>query len=227
MLQLGIELRCYPDGASALVHLLADDPAAVLIPTDMLGVGLVNFVQAVMTAADLPIVVAVGGAAGEGELAYRALDDGARTLIAAPFTPDQLSAKIRQLDVRYISTAPLLERGSIVLDPDGHTVLVSGTPRTCSPREFILLQHLLVAGERVVSLEEIANILGLSLNDENTARVQRCVRRMRRILDAGRAGQPSVIENIRGVGYRISLATPSASRSPNQPADHEMAGSGA
>lgn len=205
MSKLGIELRRFPNGASALVNVLVEDPAAVLVPTDVEGVDLIAFVRAVTAVSDVPIVVGLGSGLDKDALAYSALSNGARTLIAAPFTPQQLSTTIRQVERGHTSTAQLLERGHIRVDRERHAVFVSGKPRYPSLREFILLERLLAAAPRIVTLEEFASVLGESRNDNGVLRVQKCLQRLRRILDAGQEGQPSIIQCVRGSGYRISL----------------------
>ena len=205
LLDLGVELRIYADGASALVNLTDEDPAAVLVPTDVEGVDLLRFVRAVAGKSDAPVIVGSGVDPESHHLAYQALDAGARTLIAAPFSPDQLALTIQQVDVRYRSCAALAH-GPVTIDRDRHTVSVAGAPRYCSPREFLLLEHLLKVAPRVVSLEEIGVIIGQQGHAVNAAQVRRCVQRLRRTLDAGRLGQPSLIENIHGSGYRLSMA---------------------
>jgi DNA-binding response OmpR family regulator len=207
MSELGIDLHRYSSGTSALVNLSAEDPAAVLVPIDMEGVDLISFVRAVVAASEAPVVVALGSGLGQDALAYGALDNGARTLIAAPFTPRQLSTTVRHIERGHTSAAQLLQRGTIRVDRARHAVFVSGKPRYPSLREFILLEHLLAASPRVVTLEEIASVLGEGVSSDSVLRVQKCVQRLRRILDAGRQGQPSVIQCIRGAGYRISLET--------------------
>jgi DNA-binding response OmpR family regulator len=205
LLSLGIEVRGYADAASALVNLTDEDPAAVLVPTDAAGVDLLRFVQAVSAKSEAPIIVGSGAGAESYDLAYRALDAGARTLIAAPFSADQLALTISQVDVRYRPSSAALAHGPLILDRDRHTVVVGGTQRSCSPREFLLLEHLLKVAPRVVSVNEIAAIIGSQAGTENAARARRCVQRLRHALDAGRLGQPSLIENIHGSGYRLSI----------------------
>src|SRR5918999_550926 len=78
LLALGIELYPYADAASALVDLTDVNPAAVLVPTDMESVDLLHFVQAVVAKSDPPVIVASGAGSGSYDLAYRALDAGAR-----------------------------------------------------------------------------------------------------------------------------------------------------
>jgi DNA-binding response OmpR family regulator len=202
----GIELRVYADAASALVNLTDEDPAAVLVPTDAVGVDLLHFVQAVAVKSDAPIIVGLGAGPKSYNLAYSALDAGARTLIAAPFSADQLALAISQVDVRYQPSSTAMTHGPLILDHDRHSVLVGGTPRSCSPREFVLLEHLLKAAPRVVPVAEIAGIIGQEPGKISVAGVRRCVQRLRHTLDAGRLGQPSLIENIHGSGYRLSIA---------------------
>jgi DNA-binding response OmpR family regulator len=206
LLGLGVELRLYADGASALVNVMEEDPAAFLVPTDMEGVDLLRFVRAIVGKSDAPIIVGLGVDSESHKLAYQALDAGARTLIAAPFTPDLLVSTIQQLDMRYRSSAAVA-RGPVTVDRNRRTVFVAGTPRHCSPREFLLLEHLLKVAPRVVSVDEIAMIIGQQQKRAVTAaQIRRCVQRLRRTLDAGRPGQPSLIENIHGSGYRLSMA---------------------
>jgi DNA-binding response OmpR family regulator len=206
LLSLGIEFCGYPDGASALVNLTDEDPAAVLVPTDVAGVDLLHFVQAVVGKSEAPIIVASGAGAESYDLAYRALDAGARTLIAAPFSEEQLALTIQRVDVRFKPFSAAIARGPLVLDRDRHSVVVGGTPRSCSPREFVVLEHLLKVAPRVVSVDEIAVIIGQPPGKGGAVRARRCVQRLRHALDAGRLGQPSLIENIHGSGYRLSIA---------------------
>ena len=205
LLNLGVELHLYVDGASALVNLTDEDPAAVLVPTDVGGADLLCFVRAVVAKSDAPIIVGSGADPESYNLAYSALDAGARTLIAAPFSAEQLVLTISQVDVRYRPSSAAAH-GPLTLDRARHSVVVSGTPRSCSPREFLLLEHLLKVAPRVVSIDEIAVIIGQQPGKVNVTRVRRCVQRLRHTLDAGRAGQPSLIENIHGSGYRLSIA---------------------
>jgi DNA-binding response OmpR family regulator len=205
LLRLGIELRLYADAASALVNLSDEDPAAVLVPTDAAGVDLLHFVQAVAAKSDAPIIVGSGADPESYSRAYSALDAGARTLIAAPFSADQLALTVQQVDVRYKPSSAAMAHGPLLLDRDRHSVVVGDTPRSCSPREFLLLEHLVKVAPRVVSVDEIAVIIGQP-GKINVAQVRRCVQRLRHTLDAGRLGEPSLIENIHGYGYRLSIA---------------------
>jgi hypothetical protein len=54
LLANGIDLRPYADGPSALLGLMAEDPAAVLAPTDLIGVDFENFVRAIVAWSDIP-----------------------------------------------------------------------------------------------------------------------------------------------------------------------------
>jgi DNA-binding response OmpR family regulator len=216
LLRLGIELRLYADAASALVNLTDEDPAAVLVPTDAEGVDLLHFVQAVAAKSDAPIIVGSGADHESYSRAYSALDAGARTLIAAPFSADQLALTVQQVDVRYKPSSVAMAYGPLILDRDRHSVVVGDTPRSCSPREFLLLEHLVKVAPRVVSVDEIAVIIGQEPGKVNVAQVRRCVQRLRHTLDAGRLGEPSLIENIHGYGYRLSIAV-AADLAANRP----------
>src|SRR5215207_9030568 len=74
----GIDLRPYADGASALLGLMAEDPAAVLAPTDLIGVDFLRFVRAIVAWSDIPVIIGLTDDEESRQRAFRALEAGAR-----------------------------------------------------------------------------------------------------------------------------------------------------
>lgn len=205
LLHHGIDLHPYADGASALLSLTTEDPAAILAPTDMEGVDLVRFVGAVVAWSEVPIIIGLRSDAASYDLAYQALDRGARALLALPFLPEQLASAVQHLGLKHTGSALPLSFGPVTLDRDTHQVVVSGTPLHFSPREFLLVEHLLNEAPRVVSIDEIATVIGNSPGVSNAVRVRKYVEKVRRKIDGLRPGQPSIVQTVRGLGYRLSL----------------------
>ena len=57
LLASGIDLRPYADGPSALLGLMAEDPAAVLAPTDLIGVDYLRLIRAIVAWSDIPVII--------------------------------------------------------------------------------------------------------------------------------------------------------------------------
>ena len=61
LLATGIDLRPYADGPSALLGLMAEDPAVILAPTDLIGVDYLRFVRAIVAWSEIPIIIGLTG----------------------------------------------------------------------------------------------------------------------------------------------------------------------
>jgi DNA-binding response OmpR family regulator len=203
LLANGIDLRPYADGPSALLGLMAEDPAAVLAPTDLIGVDFENFVRAIVAWSDIPVIIGLTNGEESHQRAYQGLDAGARGLVWLPFNPDQLTSAIRHFGLTRTKSAAILQYGSIELDVQAHQVHVSGEAVHLAPREFAVVQYLLAEAPRVVSATEIAAVIGDDQKVISPVRVRKYVQNLRRKLGETQPGQPSVLETVRGLGYRL------------------------
>jgi len=187
------------------VSLSADRPAVLVIPTDVEGVDFLRLVGAVAQGSSVVMVVGFAGDAHSRDLAYQALRHGARGLIALPFTAEQLALVVRRLGLPRTFPALPVSYGPIVLDRQRHRVLVDNQPVHVSPREFTLLEYLVNEAPRVVSVEEIVEVMGEPCWHPHPIRVRKHVQKIRRAVDAARPGYPTLIHNVRGVGYQLSV----------------------
>jgi DNA-binding response OmpR family regulator len=129
-----------------------------------------------------------------GEIADRieGLDLGADDYLVKPFALVELDARIRALARRAI-----LSRGDLTLDLDAGTALRGGRALKLGPRELALLEALMEARGSVVPGDELLELVWDSGTASlNTVRV--AVKRLR-----AKLGEPSVIETVAGVGYRL------------------------
>ncbi len=125
------------------------------------------------------------------------LDYGADDYLTKPFSFVVLLARIRALLRREASPRPaLLEGAGITLDPATHLVEADGAEVALSPREFLLLEHLLRAAPSVAGKDELLEQVWGSADDANVVEVY--VGYLRRKLGRDR------IQTVRGVGYRIA-----------------------
>jgi DNA-binding response OmpR family regulator len=203
LLASGIDLRPYADGPSALLGLMAEDPAAVLAPTDLIGVDFQRFVCAIVAWSDIPVIIGLRNDEESHQRAFSGLEAGARGLLWLPFNPDQLTSAVRHLGLTRTESAAILRYGSMELDTQAHQVRVAGTTVRLAPREFALVEYLLVQAPRLVSTAEIATVIGDDQHVVGPVRVRKYVQNLRRKLSEALPGQPAVLENVRGLGYRL------------------------
>jgi DNA-binding response OmpR family regulator len=112
-----------------------------------------------------------------------------------PFAYAELLARIRALARR--TQPPILEHGDLRLDPGRRVATRAGERRALSPKELAVLEHLLAAGGRVVSAEELL-VVWDEAADPFTTTVKSTINRLR-----AKLGEPPVIVTVPQGGYRI------------------------
>jgi len=124
---------------------------------------------------------------------------GADDYLPKPFDFAELVARVRALSRRSVERLPpTLEHGDLSLDPNRRVAFRAGRRLLLSPKEFVLLECLLAAGDRVVSTEELLERVWDDEVNPFTATVKSTIRRLRVKL-----GEPPVIFTVREGGYRI------------------------
>jgi two-component system response regulator VanR len=138
-------------------------------------------------------------AADSSEDLVDGLDLGADDYMAKPVVLAELAARLRALARRTgVPQADVLTRGNLVVDTASRDVTRSGRAVVLTAREFDVLEELLRADGRVVAASVLRRRLWETRREvtDNTVRVT--ILRLRRKL-----GEPSPIETVTGVGYRI------------------------
>jgi two-component system phosphate regulon response regulator PhoB len=135
------------------------------------------------------------------------LDAGADDYIVKPFSPRELLARIRAVLRRRVpeSSGGVVKMGALQLDADTHRVSWAEQPLKIGPTEFKLLQYLMRHPERVHSRGALLDkVWGDHVYiEERTVDVH--VKRLRESL--GEAS--SMLETVRGAGYRMTQLTTS------------------
>ena len=126
----------------------------------------------------------------------KGLDSGADDYVVKPTDLDELAARLRAL-VRRSSgePAPLLHVGAVALDSAARTVARDGRPVDLQPREFALLQELMLNAGRVLSREQLEERMYRWGEEVESNAVEVHVHHLRRKLGA------DFVKTIRGVGY--------------------------
>jgi DNA-binding response OmpR family regulator len=149
---------------------------------------------------ELPVIVLT--AKGEVEDRVVGLDAGAVDYLVKPFSLAELSARIRaQLRSAAQTATTRLEGEGIEIDLLTRRVRLDGTAVALSTTEFELLTHLMGNRRRVVSREEILNVVWGYEHDPSTNIVDVYIGYLRRKLrDVGR---PNPIRTVRSLGYQL------------------------
>ncbi|MTI16477.1 response regulator transcription factor [Rhodobacteraceae bacterium RKSG542] len=148
------------------------------------------------TGAGVPVIILTAREAIENRI--EGLDLGADDYLTKPFDMDELLARCRALIRRANGRAtPMLEHGPIAVNPASQTATYEGRRVELSPLAFQVLSVLLERKGRVVSKDDLAEVLyGWDESAEsNTVEVY--------VSQVRRAFFPKLIRTIRGVGYII------------------------
>ncbi|HSP74854.1 MAG TPA: winged helix-turn-helix domain-containing protein [Cryobacterium sp.] len=206
LLRQGIELHPYSEGVAALLGLSQEEPAAIIASTDMRGVDILQFIDAVSAWANVPVLVGVAGGPESYEVAFHALEHGARALLALPFTAQGLADTLHQLGAfgpRLGDSALTLSVGPITLEPQSFRVRGDGAFVPLTPRELQLLKYLMNASPRVVTAEELTAGHGI-YDDGSVAGTRVALGRLRKKLHTASPAAAATLETIRGLGYRVA-----------------------
>ena len=144
----------------------------------------------------VPVLVLT--ARGSWHEKVQGIDSGADDYVAKPFRMEELLARLRAL-IRRASrqVTPQLRCGSICLDPRLAKVTLDGAPVKLTSHEFRVLSYLMHHRDRIVSQGELTEHIYAQDFDRESNTVEVFVARLRRKLG------PSLIETVRGMGYRL------------------------
>ncbi|MFB2939422.1 response regulator [Aerosakkonemataceae cyanobacterium BLCC-F154] len=134
------------------------------------------------------------------------LDAGADDYVVKPCSVEELSARMRALLRRqHSSSMPLLEWGSLCLNPSTCQVTFQGEEVYLSAKEYSLLELLLRNPQRVFSSSLILEHLWSFDDTPGEETVRTHIKRLRRKLKS--AGAHEIIDTVYGMGYRLKPLT--------------------
>lgn len=205
LVQHGFESIEAEDFNAGLEKLAEKPPAMVLLDWMLPGGSGIQFARRLkqddMTR-DIPVIMLT--ARGEEADKVRGLEAGADDYITKPFSPKELIARIKAV-LRRVPGAHIEEEiqiNGLKLDPVSHRVTAYNDDLTLGPTEFKLLHFFMTHTERVYSREQLLDFVwGTNVFVEDRT-VDVHIRRLRKAISEH--GHDSLIQTVRGAGYRFS-----------------------
>ena len=132
----------------------------------------------------------------------KGLDTGADDYLIKPFQFEELTARIRALLRREIANAsPVIQVGDITLNTATREVKRRGRAIDLNNKEYAILEYLMRNVNMVITRQMIEDhVWNFSLESSSNL-VDVYIRRLRSKLD--NPGEESLIETVRGAGYRL------------------------
>ena len=158
-------------------------------------------VLASIRATDTDIPVIVTSALGETDDKVALLDAGADDYLVKPFEFAELAARVRAATRQGQRSARTLETSTLSLDTRTRVARRDDIEVDLPSREYALLEYLMRHAGQILTRQQLLDaVWGLGFESASNV-VDVYIRYLRRKLDA--PGEDSVIETVRGAGYRV------------------------
>jgi DNA-binding response OmpR family regulator len=205
LLREGYQVEAVADGALGLQRALAELPDLVVLDLMLPSMGGLELCRRLRAVAPVPVIMLT--ARGEEADRIVGLELGADDYVAKPFSPRELTARVKAVLRR--AAAPLvpaeepavLALAGLEVDVVAHEARLRGALVDLTTKEFDLLVHLMRNPRRAFRREELLEaIWGFSYGDTSTVTVH--VRRLREKVEVD-PSVPRLVCTVRGVGYRF------------------------
>ena len=177
-------------------------PRLVLLDLMLPGADGIELMERLPELADLPVIFISGY--GRDETIARALEAGAADYIVKPFSPMELTARIRAALRRRAEPEPYL-LSDLAIHYEQRRVSVAGRAVQLTATEYELLRVLSLNAGRVSTYDALLRQVWGGRHYSDTELVRTFVKKLRRKLGDD-AASPAYIVNERGVGYRMARA---------------------
>jgi DNA-binding response OmpR family regulator len=205
----GYQVETAADGQMALDRALADPPDLVILDLMLPGLDGLEVCRRLRQAAPVPIIMLTARGAEDDRV--MGLDLGADDYLAKPFSPRELTARVRSVLRRASSQLPAgpghdegpltAGDGELRVNLASHQVFVGDRLVELTVREFELLVFLMSHPGRAFRREELLeHVWGYTFGDTSTVTVH--VRRLREKIERDPAN-PAWVKTLWGVGYRF------------------------
>ena len=210
MVQDGHEVLTAGDGVLALEVARSRNPSLIVLDLMLPGIDGAEVCQTLRKESDVPIIMVTARVEEEDRLA--GLDMGADDYVTKPFSPRELTARVRAVLRRTARDAERDEQAGgalgideISIDLNGRTVRVDGEVIDLTPTEYRLLVYFLESAGRTVSREQIIqSAFGYEFEGFDRT-VDTHISNLRRKIESP-PGAHKHLNTVYGIGYRFDHA---------------------
>lgn len=205
----GYKSEIITDGAKGLKLALEGRYDLIIVDLMLPNVDGYEIIKEVRKKYEIPIIVV--SARSEDIDKIRGLDFGADDYLTKPFSPAELTARVKSHINRYErlkgndkSSSEIISHGGLEINTSSHRVLVYGKEIQMTSKEYSVLL-LLASNPNVVFTKE--NIFDKIWGDEfygDTATIPVHIQRIRKKIEKD-PSNPEFIETLWGTGYRFKL----------------------
>jgi DNA-binding response OmpR family regulator len=200
----GFQVNGVHDGSNGLAELKKWAPDLLVLDArlpDISGLHILGQIRKDDSLQRLPILMLSEGSEEADRVS--GLEMGADDYVTKPFSPRELSARVKALLRRAESPANgrnILRFGRLMIDPDFYRVSLSGRIVPMSLLEFRLLHHLAAHPDRVFSRDQLLDVVWGSGRFVTPRSVDVCVRRLREKIEKN-PQNPQFLQTVHGAGY--------------------------
>jgi DNA-binding response OmpR family regulator len=192
------------DGDRARELVESESPNLVVLDVMLPGTDGLELCRWIRARSELPVIMLT--ARGEEADRIVGLELGADDYVTKPFSPRELSARVRTVLRRSAPDAPETERlvfDSLSIDADSREVMKNGAVLGLTAKEFDLLWFLARHPRHVFSRDQLMDRVWGYEAALDTGTVTVHVRRLREKIEDD-PSRPRFLETVWGVGYRFS-----------------------
>ena len=206
--QAGYEVLVAYDGETAVHNLRREKPDLVLLDLMLPGMDgweVTRLMRSDATLSTIPIIMLTARVDDTDKIV--GLEMGADDYVTKPYNPREVVARVKaRLRSADGFQAQVLRVGELEMDLGRREVKVNGNPVDLTPSEFNLLHVLMEQAGYVFTRSELVS-KGLGTDYEGLERtLDSHIRNLRRKIEPD-AKDPTYIETVYGIGYRLSGET--------------------
>lgn len=195
------------DGAKGLKKAISGIYDVIIVDLMLPNKSGYEIIKEVRSKLELPIIVV--SAKGEDIDKIRGLDFGADDYLTKPFSPAELSARVKSHINRYErlkgknTCSEIISHKGLEINTGSHKVFVNGREIQFTTKEYELLFFLASNPNIVFTKEHIFNTIWGEDYYGDTATVPVHIQKIRKKIEKD-AGNPEYIETLWGTGYRFN-----------------------
>lgn len=201
----GYAVAVATDGAVGLQRALSEGPDLVVLDLMLPSLGGLEICRRLRAATPVPIIMLTARGAESDRVA--GLEMGADDYVAKPFSPRELTARVKAVLRRSSGPVPTpgepatLAAGELQVDLRSHEVRLAGQLVALTAKEFDLLAYLMSHPRRAFRREALLQaVWGFTTGDTSTVTVH--IRRLRAKVEPDPSA-PRYVCTVWGVGYRF------------------------